>query len=243
VDIVEEYLPPAIDRELWNVNKISNNLRINFLINTQGINFKRDSRDEILAKIVEKAKEVYRIKEKFIGSELLRQIEKFEILRVMDGEWMHHLHSMDYLKEGIQLRAYGQKDPLLEYKQEAHKMFFEMEDSVRRKTVENLFRIQIAKEEKEKNVFLSGEEQFIHNERSALEEGKKTAKGTTFTSVHSQGSKNLTEDRPEAKGAPKAPFKRKTPKVGRNDPCPCGKVNPKTGKSMKYKFCCYPKYG
>ncbi len=153
------------------------------------------------------------------------------MLRVVDTEWMHHLHSMDYLKEGIQLRAYGQRDPLLEYKQEAHKMFFEMEDSVRQKIVENLFRVQIAKKEKEKEAFLPAQQELVHNERSALREARKMAEDTTLTSAAPPPGQALGEARREANGAPQAPFKRKTPKVGRNDPCPCG-------SGRKYKKCC-----
>ena len=110
-------------------------------------------------------------------------------------------------------------------------MFFEMEDRVRQKTAENLFRIQVAKKEKEKSAFLAVEQELIHNERSALAEGRKTAKDATFTSAAPRTGQPLGEDRREAKGAPSAPFKRKAPKVGRNDPCPCG-----SGK--KYKRCC-----
>ena len=244
--IVDEYLPPDVERNRWNIRQLSHYLRMNFLISTEGIDFESDSRDEILDKIIKKAKEVYEFKEKFIEPELLRQIEKFEMLRVLDAEWMHHLHAMDYLKEGIQLRAYGQRDPLLEYKQEAHKMFFEMEERVRRKTIENLFRIQVARKE-EKAIFLTTEQQLVHKERSALSEGRRMARErgpATVTSALPEGQAlPMGEERPEAKGAPRVPFKRKTPKVGRNDPCPCGKINPKTGKPMKYKFCCHPKYG
>ncbi|MEA3305379.1 MAG: SEC-C metal-binding domain-containing protein, partial [Candidatus Omnitrophota bacterium] len=131
----------------------------------------------------------------------------------------------------IQLRAYGQRDPLLEYKHEAHKMFFEMEGNVRRKIMENLFRIQIARQDEDKDVFLSGEQRFIHSERSALAEGRKIARKADSSTVTSATSSPDGESRPEAKGGQNAPFERKTPKVGRNDPCPCG-----SGK--KYKRCC-----
>jgi len=212
--IVDECLPPEAHREEWDLGKLSSYLRINFLISAEGMDFERGGRDEILRRIIEKAREAYAFKERFIEPGLLRRIERFEILRVVDSEWMHHLHAMDYLKEGIQLRAYGQRDPLLEYKQEAHRMFFEMEDRVRQKTVENLFRVQVVKKEKEKKGFLPSEQKLIHKERSALAE-----------------IKEISGERREAKGAPKAPLKRKAPKVGRNDPCPCG-----SGK--KYKKCC-----
>jgi preprotein translocase subunit SecA len=233
--IVDEYLPADAERAEWNMRGLSHYLRMNFLISTEGIDFERDGREDILEKVIEKSKAVYEFKEKFIEPELLRQVERYEILRVVDADWMHHLHAMDYLREGIQLRAYGQRDPLLEYKQEAHKMFFEMEEKVRRKTVENLFRIQVAKKEEGKGVFLSTEQQLVHNERSALAEGRRTARerrAATVTSGEVPEDRDLPPgERPEARGAPRAPFKRKTPKVGRNDPCPCG-----SGK--KYKKCC-----
>jgi preprotein translocase subunit SecA len=221
--VVDEHLPSDVDRSEWDFNRFSQYLHMNFMITSDGIDLERDSRDEILNKVTDKAVKVYEFKERFIEPGLLRQIEKYEMLRVVDAEWMHHLHSMDYLKEGIQLRAYGQRDPLLEYKQEAHKMFFEMEATVRQKTVENLFRVQVAKKEEEKKAFLPSEQQLIHNERSALAEGRKMAKETATLT--------MGDERREAKGAPGAPFKRKTPKVGRNDPCPCG-------SGRKYKKCC-----
>ena len=234
-EIVDEYLPEDIERAERNINQLSHYLRMNFLISTEGIDFENDSRNEILDKIIKKAHDSYEFKEKLIGQDLIRQIEKFEMLRVVDSDWMHHLHAMDYLREGIQLRAFGQRDPLLEYKHEAHKMFFEMEEKVRRKTVENLFRLQIARKEEAKSVFLTAAQQLIHNERSALREGRKMVEkegSATATSGVMPKSRVLErEERPEAKGAPQAPFKRDTPKVGRNDLCPCG-----SGK--KYKRCC-----
>jgi preprotein translocase subunit SecA len=186
------------------------------MINPEGIDFENDSRDEILDKLIESAKAVYEFKEKMIDPFILRQIEKFEMLRVVDSEWMHHLHAMDYLREGIQLRAYGQKDPLLEYKHEAHKMFFEMESTVRRKTLERLFRVQVVREEIKEEKPLPRAQQLIHAEHSALQEAKSAAR---------------PETRPEAKGSSTVTYHREEPKVGRNDPCPCG-----SGK--KYKKCC-----
>ncbi|MDD5680118.1 MAG: preprotein translocase subunit SecA [Candidatus Omnitrophica bacterium] len=222
-DIMEEYLPADIVSGEWNINKFLNYLRINFMINPEGIDFENDSREEISEKLLEKAKVVYELKEKTIDLSILRQIEKFEMLRVVDAEWMHHLHAMDYLREGIQLRAYGQKDPLLEYKHEAHKMFFEMEETVRRKSLERLFRIQVIREDLKEAPPTLRRQQFIHSERSALAEAKTASSTKTF------GSRDI--NRPEAQGSPDAPYKRTDPKVGRNDPCPCG-----SGK--KYKKCC-----
>lgn len=215
--LIDEYLPqnPAE----WNIAKLSQYLKMNFMINPEGINFESDSRSEILDKMIERAKAVYEYREKIIDIRILRQIEKFEMLRVVDSEWMHHLHAMDYLREGIQLRAYGQKDPLLEYKYEAHKLFFEMEETVRAKTLEKLFRIQALKKEAgEAEIIASRSQKFIHSEHSALARANREAK-------------DRDPNKPEAKTALGAPYQRSEPKVGRNDPCPCG-------SNRKYKKCC-----
>ncbi|MBL7071472.1 MAG: preprotein translocase subunit SecA [Candidatus Omnitrophica bacterium] len=230
---VDEYLPPETERAMWRTTQFFRYLSLNYLIGKEGIGLDKDSRERILEEIIKKAKAAYEYKEKFITPEMLRQIEKFEMLRIVDSEWMHHLHAMDYLREGIQLRAYGQRDPLLEYKQEAHKMFFEMEEKVRKKTVENLFRIHVAKKE-EKSVLHPAEHKLIHDEHSALAEGKKMAREASpapAAGIFPGRGRFEPEERPEAKGARRAPFKREDPKVGRNDPCPCG-----SGK--KYKKCC-----
>ncbi|MDP3790127.1 MAG: preprotein translocase subunit SecA, partial [Candidatus Omnitrophota bacterium] len=212
-DIMDEYLPADIVSGEWNTAKFSGYLRMNFMINAEGIDFENDSRDEILDKLTEKAGAAYELKEKLMDPFILRQIEKFEMLRVVDSEWMHHLHAMDYLREGIQLRAYGQKDPLLEYKHEAHKMFFEMESTVRRKTLERLFRVQVMREEVKEEKPLLRAQQMIHAEHSALAKAKIAAS---------------PETRPEARGSSHVTYQREEPKVGRNDPCPCG-----SGKKYK----------
>ncbi len=220
-DVMDEYLPAGVVRGEWNINKFSNYLCLSFMINPESIDFENESREDMLEKLLDKAKGVYELKEKMIDAYVIRQIEKFEMLRVVDSEWMHHLHAMDYLREGIQLRAYGQKDPLLEYKHEAHKMFFEMESVVRRKTLERLFRVEVIARPAAEPVPALKNQQFIHSERSALAEAKSAKRMLAESGT----------GRPEAKGAPGEPYKRNEPKVGRNDPCPCG-------SNRKYKKCC-----
>ncbi|MEK7308216.1 MAG: SEC-C metal-binding domain-containing protein, partial [Nitrospirota bacterium] len=85
--------------------------------------------------------------EKEMGAETLRYLEKVIMLQVVDSQWKDHLLSMDHLKEGIGLRGYGQRDPLVEYKKEAFHMFSEMSDRISSEVVSRLFKIQIAKEE------------------------------------------------------------------------------------------------
>ncbi|MCH4167197.1 MAG: preprotein translocase subunit SecA [Megasphaera sp.] len=101
------------------------------------------SRDEVRDKLKKIAVDLYNEREQEIGEETMHQLEKAIMLRVVDSKWMDHLDSMDALKEGINLRAYGQKNPLVEYKFEAYEMFEEMVDSIKRTVVTFLYHIQI----------------------------------------------------------------------------------------------------
>jgi preprotein translocase subunit SecA len=123
---------------------------------------------------------------------------------------------MDYLREGISLRAYGQRDPLIEYKQEAFQMFQEMNNSIRDEAVEVIFKIQPVRPERFKGVFSSINHEFVHPESTRFKDQQEP-------SVREASLSSLPPERP-------LPVKSE-PKVGRNDPCPCG-----SGK--KYKKCC-----
>ncbi len=139
----------------------------------------------------------YEKKESEIGSEMMRYIEKVIVLQVVDTQWKDHLLAIDYLKEGIGLRGYGQRDPLVEYKKEAFNMFVDMTDRISTEVLSRLFKIQIQKQEALKR------------------EPSRQAR--------------LSYNRDEGSAAVQTV--RRTKKVGRNDPCPCG-----SGK--KFKKCC-----
>jgi preprotein translocase subunit SecA len=103
-------------------------------------------RDELRQMLVEKVREAYDVKEREIGSEALRYLERMIMLQVVDSQWKDHLLNMDHLKEGIGLRGYGQRDPLVEYKKEAFDAFIEVGDRISTEVVSRLFKIQIARE-------------------------------------------------------------------------------------------------
>ena len=105
------------------------------------------SREEFREKLWDAIKQSYDDKEQEIGSELMRHLEKVFMLQAVDHQWKDHLLAMDHLKEGIGLRGYGQKDPLIEYKKEGFEMFEEMKLRIVETTVENLFRIKAAAKE------------------------------------------------------------------------------------------------
>ena len=157
---------------------------------------------ESLSKII---KETYELREKKMGQEKIRWLERRIMLYVIDTIWKDHLLSMDHLKEGIGLRGYAQKNPLNEYKKEGYEMFMGMIQRIKEGIMEYLFRVQVATEEDA----MVG----LMPRRQAMIE-------------HHGGP-------PESKGGGgvQTTVKRKTEKVGRNQPCPCG-----SGK--KYKKCC-----
>ena len=169
-------------------------------------------RDQLKEMIAQNAKEVYQKKEEELGVPMLRYLEKVIMLQSIDYHWKDHLLAIDQLKEGIGLRGYGQKDPLIEYQKEAYQMFLEMLDRIKKDTVEKLFAVQIAREQQEmKEIKMERKQTFVMGRGEMA-----------------QGGGGKTED---GKGLT---VRREGKKVGRNDPCPCG-----SGK--KYKRCCLPK--
>jgi len=130
--------------------------------------------------------------------ENFNQVSKFISLRTLDMLWVEHLENMEYLRDSVRLRAYGQQDPLVEYKNEGHKMFKKLLSTLESAIVNTILRVSLAQVSPAQSSMVSSPTHYAAGSRS---------------------------------------------KVGRNDPCPCGKINPQTGKPMKYKKCCYPKYG
>ncbi len=165
----------------------------------------KNNPETISAKLKEQALEIYKQKEEEITSEQMRELERVVMLKVVDEKWMNHIDSMDELKNGIGLRAYGQKDPVVQYRLEGFDMFDEMINNIKADVTKILMHIRAAGDTKrQETVKITG---------AALE------------AIHSVdgGSKIGTDvDRT---------VRNEGPKIGRNDPCPCG-----SGK--KYKNCC-----
>ncbi|MBI1736953.1 MAG: preprotein translocase subunit SecA [Candidatus Rokubacteria bacterium] len=182
--------------------------------------------------VVAAVKERYAERERELGEDLLRMLERHEMLIVIDQQWKDHLLSIDHLKEGIGLRGYGQRDPLTEYKREAFDLFQAMVERVKGSVLERLFKVQVVREAR------------------ADDDANREAMARWLGSEHDRKleTERLAFDRPleraaRPEGMPEAPSRPKPvprtatgDKVGRNDPCPCG-----SGK--KYKRCCYLKSG
>jgi preprotein translocase subunit SecA len=180
-------------------------------------------RDHVIAQV----ERFFNEKEATYGSEIMRAAEKFFLLQVLDQHWKEHLASMDYLRQGIYLRGYAQKQPKQEFKREAFELFQAMLERVKAEVVQRMARMRI---QSEAEVAALEEQQRRDAERRALE----------FQHAEASGMAPAADGEAEADGAHlgamavgvavQAPIMRDQPKVGRNDPCPCG-------SGRKYKQC------
>ena len=219
---IEGYLNSEVHKADWKYVEFNEWFWSKFNIRLGNLEdmFEGKDRDQILGELVGIVKSLYDKKEKKMTSPLLRHAEKMIMLQIIDTKWKDHLHAMDNLREGIGLRAYGQKDPLVEYQHEGYDMFRTMIDSVKDETIEFLFKVQALKEEKEiRSVFQALPQEFVHTEAMPM----------SNIPTHSTEEEGLSPDLPQPDLSQQ--HKRTDPKVGRNDPCPCG-----SGK--KYKKCC-----
>ncbi|WP_416885905.1 SEC-C metal-binding domain-containing protein, partial [Marinospirillum sp.] len=157
----------------------------------------------------------YQQKEEQVGAKVLRQFEQQVMLQVLDTRWKEHLQSMDQLRQGIHLRGYAQKNPKQEYKREAFGLFEHFLVQVRSDVVRILSHVRIRTQEE-----VEAMEQQRRQEAERLR---------SLQQARHAESTSATAGTPQEGGASQ-PFKRNDPKVGRNDPCPCG-----SGK--KYKQC------
>ncbi|MFH1645812.1 MAG: SEC-C metal-binding domain-containing protein, partial [Candidatus Omnitrophota bacterium] len=148
------------------------------------------------------------------------------LLQSIDYKWKDHLLSMDHLREGIYLRGYGQRDPLVEYQREGYDLFMGMIDSIREESLEYLFKIQAMETKQEaQGILETASQEFVHPEAETMRDFGKNKPPQARESLIDQAVFTPPE------GQSPEPVKRSEPKVGRNAPCPCG-----SGK--KYKRCC-----
>jgi preprotein translocase subunit SecA len=184
---------------------------------------------ELKEVIGEEALRHYEAREAEFGPEAMRQVERQVMLRVIDTRWREHLYEMDYLQDGIHLRAMGQKDPLVEWQREGYAMFTDMVDAIAGDFVKYVMHLQVVKEapdgraDEVRDVQTSGPEDPGAGERGGAPGGGRRGGGP--------GDGPAARGRPRPAPAPNAPLVRSPEqRVGRNDPCPCG-----SGK--KFKMC------
>ncbi|MCX7913397.1 MAG: preprotein translocase subunit SecA, partial [Thermodesulfovibrionales bacterium] len=162
-ELLSIYCPDNSDRSEWNLASLKDALYGLFGVKIDSDLAEYKNTDDIKEVIFSHIRGEYDRKEKEIGSENLRYIERIMFLQTIDNQWKDHLLSIDRLKEGIGLRGYAQKDPLIEYKKEAFELFSEMSQRIRAEIIQRLFKIQIKKEETDLKV--KEEQKLIYNRR------------------------------------------------------------------------------
>lgn len=217
---LETYLNDKVSVDMWDFDGFRQYLDSRFSVKTEDFKLDEMRKPEIRDVVLERMKKIYEDKEASMGRDMIRYMEKMILLQVVDSKWKDHLYAMDSLKEGIGLRAYGQRDPLVEYQHEGYAMFMDMIDRIKEETLEYLFKIKTVREEKEAPVFRPERQQLLHEEKSQFEDVPLAESGDSAASYKGQLPKDNIPT-----------YKREEPKVGRNDLCPCG-----SGK--KYKKCC-----
>jgi preprotein translocase subunit SecA len=223
LELVDTYCPAKEHPEKWNTTQFANEVLNQFGIDLKsaGIDPNRVNHNELADDLAEKVKARYGEKEQLFGNEMMRWLERRIILDIVDTQWKDHLLTLDHLKEGIGLRGYGQKDPLVEFKKEAFTLFEDMMARIDTETVRFLYLMRPAEPG----------EQLGGGEPSRPPSGPRTPP-TMLDSIERrrrQQQQNLQYQAGAQQEAPKTV--RTGAKVGRNDPCPCG-----SGK--KYKHCC-----
>ncbi|MCB5724029.1 preprotein translocase subunit SecA [Mitsuokella jalaludinii] len=196
------------------------------------------SRDELQECLEQLAEEGYHNRELLFGEENMRELEKVVMLRVVDKKWMEHLDHMDMLRDGINLRAYGQRNPLVEYKIEALDMFEEMEADIQDQIASLMYHVSIITPEQQQEAAAkqAAAQQPDAQEAPASEQDKAKMeaiikKQKSQLQDHLQNAQASHGDEVSAAEVKKKPVTKDGKKVGRNAPCPCG-----SGK--KYKNCC-----
>jgi preprotein translocase subunit SecA len=180
---------------------------------------------KLTLQIVDRMEEAYQARNEGIDPEQIRYMERHSVLDAIDRLWQEHLYAMDGLRANISLRVYAQRDPLVEYKNEAYDIFKVLMDRIYREVMNNLFRAQFVTYEEMQELLRNMDPALLQQNLDAFDPD-----GTI--SVSAENAWGGQEQAPVEVEAPvQVTYRRSEAKVGRNDPCPCG-----SGK--KYKKCC-----
>ena len=235
--VIDAFIPPQSIDELWNVEGLEETLQRDFALSLPLRQWLDEDKalDErgLRARILQSIVDAYSAKREQIGAPILEHFEKAIALQALDRFWREHLAAMDYLRQGINLRAYAQKDPKQEYKREAFTMFNDMLARFKHEVISVLARVQIqneaevaAVEEQRRQAEAARALQFQHAEAAAALADMPAPAVAQPESEPQPGIRSV-QIRPAQVAKPET-FIRDMPKVGRNDPCPCG-----SGKKFK----------
>ncbi|MEJ2745507.1 MAG: SEC-C metal-binding domain-containing protein, partial [bacterium] len=238
------YIPEGAHRDEWDLDGLLRWLNFTFPVFLKAADFEKEESgaEEVKAAIMDALTLAYERKGKFEDDSArsagragegvdsaMQRLARVLMLSVVDRLWKEHLYNMDALREGIFLRAYGQKDPLVEYKREGFDMFAEMMANVKDEIATGIFRITFSPEAMRKIVQEPVEQQYVHKEVSAFRMAKEEE--PALTGVGASVARANSAQMGEGEQPVKKPFVRKEKKVGPNEPCPCG-------SGRKHKKCC-----
>jgi preprotein translocase subunit SecA len=220
-DLARQYVPVESVEEQWDVAGLENVLREEWQIE---LPLRKEleaataiTDEEVVEKVIAAANAAFADKVEKIGEENFMQFERVVLLQSIDSHWREHLSALDYLRQGIHLRGYAQKQPKQEYKREAFELFGQLLDSVKNEVTKVLMTVKIQ----------SGEQ--LEQAAEEMESRAENIANVTYTAPTETGEVETTVDEESQRRAPAVPAGA-VPRVGRNDPCPCG-----SGK--KYKNC------
>ncbi|WP_411884048.1 preprotein translocase subunit SecA [Polaromonas sp. YR568] len=220
-DLARQYVPVESVEEQWDVPGLENVLRDEWQIELplrQELEAATAITDEeVVEKVIAAANAAFADKVEKIGEENFTQFERVVLLQSIDSHWREHLSALDYLRQGIHLRGYAQKQPKQEYKREAFELFGQLLDSVKNEVTKVLMTVKVQ----------SGEQ--LEQAAEEMENRAENIANVTYTAPTETGEVETTVDEESQRRAPAVPVG-DVPRVGRNDPCPCG-----SGK--KYKNC------
>jgi preprotein translocase subunit SecA len=225
--VVREYVPPESVEEQWDLPGLERRLEADFFMAAPVKSWveKDESLDaeKIAERVIAQAAAEYEAKFAPIEKEVLHQYERSVMLQSIDSHWREHLAALDYLRQGIHLRGYAQKQPKQEYKREAFELFSAMLDSIKRQVTQHLMAVQIRSQAE------------VEEAERRAEEAAQAVKNVQYH--HADPDEALAQAAAEEAGEPAPapaepvqPFVRAGQKIGRNDPCPCG-------SGRKYKNC------
>ncbi|MFW6268881.1 MAG: preprotein translocase subunit SecA [Bacillota bacterium] len=218
-DIIDMYLSEDIHPDDWDFEGLFTHLQqFNFPVKLEKEMFKEKSKKEVKEYLKELGHRTYKEKKEDLGSDMMNDLSRKIALKIIDRKWMSHLDNMEQLRQGIGLRAYGQKDPLTEYKFESYDMFNEMTSSIREDIAQNIFSVEV-KEKVDMNSPQNSNLKFKHQSINNIFDQTKPQK----SGVNRGKAQDQKQQKQQTVVKPEEP--------GRNDPCPCG-----SGK--KYKKCC-----
>jgi preprotein translocase subunit SecA len=246
-DQVERYAGKEMDIEEWDLTALVREVARVFGVEPEqleGLELESKSTDEIADTVWTVVKGTYESKEQLLGGELLRRVERDIMLQIVDTQWKDHLYSLDHLKEGIGLRGYGQRDPLVEYKKESFSLFQDMKARIEEEMVRYLFWLRPVLNEDSGDAPAPppvpvGPRRPAPSRMMTNNPGAETV--PAFAAARTPAAASATaEPFPSGPGGPQPArtggddvvktVRREEPKVGRNDPCPCG-------SGRKYKKC------